>query len=461
MAKGPGTQVSLPEFFRVSLKVPGTSRKFFGEAKKRRLKVPREPRIYIEKALYLVTARGHEDRDLFNDPEDYYAYLKLLNESKGEYGFRLFAYALMPKSLCLLIELKNDVTISTIMHNLSSKYTKTYNSRYGKKGHLFRSRFKSTLIEKDEYLLRLTRYIHCLPDDSGLLDQLADYPYSSYPSYLSSTPSSYEGCSLPDVRSEANEVFTSLNKDEFGDCIPEAYERYVLSADQTEIDSVQKLLHRKAFVGSKEFIRKVEEKIEEHCKEDEPIVVTGRTNRVFALTGTLMIIFLGIMANNFYKNQSSLQNTLNLTANGYEAVRADLTGKVRLLTTELTQKTALEKDIKETHGLAGGVWEVQLTPVTEERPGETFVDRLSFKGNELVSSGLQDRGFSSFQYSVSPQTHGKVIWQTAQTNKDGLTVNWYGVMAGGKMRGILSERPLQGQKRDFSFVSVRRVTNGS
>ncbi len=61
--------------------------------------MPREPRIYIEKVLYLVTAKGDEDRDLFSDSQDFNAYLKSLGEYKREYGFKLFAFALLPKSL--------------------------------------------------------------------------------------------------------------------------------------------------------------------------------------------------------------------------------------------------------------------------------------------------------------------------------------------------------------------------
>jgi len=92
--------------------------------------VPREPRIYIEKVLYLITAKGLEDRDLFMDHQDYSEYMKSLCDYKKEFGFKLFAYALLPKRLCLLIELENNVTISTIMHNLNSKYTKMDLIRY-------------------------------------------------------------------------------------------------------------------------------------------------------------------------------------------------------------------------------------------------------------------------------------------------------------------------------------------
>lgn len=129
--------------------------------------MPREPRIYIENVLYFVTAKGDEDRHLFNDHQDFAEYLRSLSKYKKEYGFKLFAYTLLPKSLYLLIELKNNVKISQIMHDLNSRYTKAYNNHYGKKGHLFQSRFKSVLIEKEDYLMRISRYIHLLPKESG------------------------------------------------------------------------------------------------------------------------------------------------------------------------------------------------------------------------------------------------------------------------------------------------------
>jgi len=168
--------------------------------------VPREPRIYIEKVLYLITCKGLEDHDLFLDYQDYAEYLKFLSAYKSEFGFKLYAYALLPKRLCLLVELQNGVTISTIMHNLNSKYTKMYNSRYGKKGHLFQSRFKSILVEKDDYLLRLTRYIHLLPKDSAVIDNSSRYAYSSYPMYKSENHQNHIGLDSPNMANEIREV---------------------------------------------------------------------------------------------------------------------------------------------------------------------------------------------------------------------------------------------------------------
>ena len=63
-------------------------------------------------------------------------YLDLIKKYKDQYGFKIFSYILMPNQLSLLLELKEETTISVIMHDLTSSYTKYYNSRYNRKGHL-------------------------------------------------------------------------------------------------------------------------------------------------------------------------------------------------------------------------------------------------------------------------------------------------------------------------------------
>ncbi|MCK5082950.1 MAG: transposase [Candidatus Omnitrophica bacterium] len=414
--------------------------------------MPREPRIYIENVLYLVTAKGDEDRDLFNDSQDFNAYLKSLSEYKREYGFKLFAFVLLPKSLCLLVELKNNVTISTIMHDLNSRYTKTYNGRYGKKGHLFRSRFKSVLIEKDDYLLRISRYVHLLPKDSGIADDPAEYLYSSFSSYLSEDMRSQFGCEMPDMHEGINEILNQFTQMETDTNRRKAYEGYVRSADDKEAELVRKLLHRKTFVGSKDFIEEIRNEIEQHIIEEEESRIVRKTNLAFVFAGSLVILFLGTVAYNFYNNQSTLQDVLDVTASGFETAREDLANRVFSLQEEIT---GFEE--RENYGLGGLAWELQLIPVQDRETGTSFTDHLQFKKGKVISTGLMARGFSPFDYTIKRETHGKMIWKTVQTNSEGLTVRWYGTITGDTMRGVLSEHPVQGESRDFSFVSVKRV----
>ena len=429
--------------------------------------MPREPRIYTEKVLYFITAKGDEDRNLFNDREDYGEYLKFLAEYRKEYGFRLYAFSLLPKSLYMLIELQNNVTISTIMHNLNTKYTKSYNGRYGKKGHLFQSRFKSHLIEKEGHLLNFTRYIHLMPKDLGLSQEIAEYPYSSFILYAGNQE--HGGLGLLNMDEEIKEVLGYFPQVQDAEDQRRAYANYVRSAGAQEMEAVRKLLHRKAFVGSREFVEAMQKKVEEHVKEEEQSHVIRRPSAALAMAGGLVVLFLSVAAYSFYNHQSKLQDTLDIATSGMGAARDQLARRVSTLQSELVLYVE-----KENHGLGGPAWELKLTPVQQEHANGSYTDQLRFKGGQVISTAMLSKGFTSFDYTIEEQTHGKRVWQTVQTNPDGTTVRWYGIISGDQMRGVLTEIPacrppageagqagrLECESRDFSFVSVRRVNNG-
>ena len=174
--------------------------------------MPRLPRVYIEGILYYVTSKGGHNQDIFIKPSDYHEYIALIDKYKKQYGFNLFSYVLLPTNLHLLIELKNNIGISNIMHDINSLYTKIFNSQYNRKGHLFQERFKAAFAEKEAYLLPLTRHIHMNPKYSGVAGELRDYPYSSYPQFLDPAKRQY-----PDMAGEIEEVFEALKgrEDEF------------------------------------------------------------------------------------------------------------------------------------------------------------------------------------------------------------------------------------------------------
>lgn len=138
------------------------------------------PKIYIEGALYSVTSRGDNEEVIFKEKGDYEKYLELLKKYKEHYGFKLYAFCLMPNHLHLLFELKPNLTISDIMHDLNANYTKYFNAKYARKGHLFQERFKMNILEKEFYLTDIITYIHLNPISSGLVKDIADYPYSGY-----------------------------------------------------------------------------------------------------------------------------------------------------------------------------------------------------------------------------------------------------------------------------------------
>ena len=143
----------------------------------------RKPRIHYPSALYHVIARGNQRQDIFISEADFRTYLAYLSEYKERYHFHLYAYALMKNHLHLLLEVE-QIPLFRIMQVLQFRYTRYFNTRYGKVGHLFQGRYKAILCDKDVYLLELVRYIHLNPIRAKAVDDPERYPWTAHSIYL-------------------------------------------------------------------------------------------------------------------------------------------------------------------------------------------------------------------------------------------------------------------------------------
>lgn len=143
----------------------------------------RKPRVHFPGALYHVIARGNKGQRIFRQEEDFKLFLKLLREYKEAFDLLLYAFALMPTHVHLLVEM-NEKPLSGFMQRLLFRYTRNYNIRYQTWGHLFQGRYKAILCEKDSYLLELSAYIHLNPVRAGLVQDPLEYRWTSYSSYL-------------------------------------------------------------------------------------------------------------------------------------------------------------------------------------------------------------------------------------------------------------------------------------
>jgi putative transposase len=143
----------------------------------------RKPRVHFPGALYHVIVRGNKGQRVFRREEDFKLFIKLLREYKESFGFLLYAFALMPTHVHLLME-TNERPLSGFMQRILFRYTRNYNIRYQTWGHLFQGRYKAILCEKDSYLLDLSAYIHLNPVRAGLVQEPLGYRWTSYPSYL-------------------------------------------------------------------------------------------------------------------------------------------------------------------------------------------------------------------------------------------------------------------------------------
>lgn len=141
-------------------------------------------RIEYPGAWYHVMNRGRRSDAIFSDKNDYRLFIDLLIEITEMWDVKVAAYCLMTNHYHIVLQTPEG-NLSRCMRHLSGIYTQKFNVRHGFDGPLFRGRYKSILVSNDSYLLQLVRYVHKNPVHAGMVDNLQDYPWSSYKGYLS------------------------------------------------------------------------------------------------------------------------------------------------------------------------------------------------------------------------------------------------------------------------------------
>ncbi|MGH7824453.1 MAG: transposase [Candidatus Binatia bacterium] len=143
----------------------------------------RKPRVHFAGALYHVMCRGNQGQSIFKDDRDRERYLDFLKESQKRFGYRLYAYVLMGNHVHHLIQI-GKTPLSKVMQNILFRYTRYFNRRNKKTGHLFQGRYKAILCDKESYLLELIRYLHFNPVRSKIVGDPGQYAWSSHGAYL-------------------------------------------------------------------------------------------------------------------------------------------------------------------------------------------------------------------------------------------------------------------------------------
>ena len=119
-------------------------------------------RVEFENAVYHVTARGNERKDIYRDVADREQFLETLEEATERFGLLVHAYCLMGNHYHLLLQTQR-ANLSDAAGWLQATYSIRFNRRHKRSGHLFQGRFKAHLIEADSYARQLIKYIHLNP----------------------------------------------------------------------------------------------------------------------------------------------------------------------------------------------------------------------------------------------------------------------------------------------------------
>jgi putative transposase len=142
--------------------------------------MPRRPRIHLDGVPLHIVQRGHNREPCFFAEEDYQSYLHWLEKALGKTQCMLHAYVLMTNHVHLLVTPKRAEWVPELVMGVGRHSVQYINRAYKRTGTLWDSRYKSSSIQAETYLLACQRYIELNPVRAGMVEDPGFYRWSSY-----------------------------------------------------------------------------------------------------------------------------------------------------------------------------------------------------------------------------------------------------------------------------------------
>ncbi len=143
--------------------------------------MPRQSRQRSVTDVYHIMLRGINRMDIFNEDKDRIMFLHYLKECVKKEHYEILGFCLMSNHVHLLVKSSEP---GIYMHRLELKYALWFNDKYERCGHLFQNRYRSEVVETEDYLCRCLRYILQNPVKAGISRTVSDYAWSSYKVYF-------------------------------------------------------------------------------------------------------------------------------------------------------------------------------------------------------------------------------------------------------------------------------------
>lgn len=144
---------------------------------------PRRP-IYMTGSYYHLYNRGVHREPIFREDANYFYLLRNLKTYSQQLRIQPIAYCLMPNHYHFLVRQDDKEPAGLLVQRLFNSYVKAYNERYAHHGTLFEGSYQCILVDNDEYLRHLCRYIHLNPVGAGLAQRPEDWPFSNYQEFI-------------------------------------------------------------------------------------------------------------------------------------------------------------------------------------------------------------------------------------------------------------------------------------
>ncbi|SDU16346.1 putative transposase [Pseudomonas pohangensis] len=210
--------------------------------------MPRIGRVVLPNYPHHVVQRGHNRQVVFAADEDYRRYLADLRELKDAFGVKVYAYCLMTNHVHLLLAPGDSVAgLGQLMKALAARATRYRNRLEGRSGTLWESRYKSSVVQTDTYLLACSRYIELNPVRARMTSEAGDYPWSSYRERINTAGSNWL---------DVDPGFLALGQDPIERSARyEAFMKQATTADELRL--IREALQRGQLTGNSRFVDEI------------------------------------------------------------------------------------------------------------------------------------------------------------------------------------------------------------
>lgn len=211
--------------------------------------MPRRPRVHLDGVPLHIVQRGHNREPCFFGEDDYFSYLHWLGAALGQAQCALHGYVLMTNHVHLLLTPKKACAVPKLLMALGRRYVQYVNRSYRRTGTLWDSRYKSSSVQAETYLLTCQRYIELNPVRAAMVEDPAHYRWSSYRA---------NALGQVDARLTPHVIYRELGR---GDKERQAAYRALFRAqlDGAAIDDIRLALNQSQPLGNGRFYAKIEQ----------------------------------------------------------------------------------------------------------------------------------------------------------------------------------------------------------
>jgi putative transposase len=215
----------------------------------------RSPRLVVPGVPVHLIQRGNNRTATFRSADDFERYRETLYHASRRYRCAIHAYVLMTNHIHLLITPEDDSGLAYVVQTIGRRYVRWMNARYNRTGTLWEGRFRSSVIDSEQYLFACSRYIELNPVRAQMVDRPDQYCWSSHrhnahgePDALIAPHARYHalGSSPQDRQSAYRAMFRSQMEQRTLDRIRRATNRGTPMGDASFCEHIQAIVERPA-----------------------------------------------------------------------------------------------------------------------------------------------------------------------------------------------------------------------